>query len=65
METVQTVLENEAILLISAFASIVLLAMWLEYVIRRWSYVPRKKQRRSFGYNPQDARTVSADRKGR
>ena len=52
METVQTVLENEAILLISAFASIVLLAMWLEYVIRRWSYVPRKRQRRSFGYNP-------------
>ena len=49
METVQTVLENEAILLISAFASIVLLAMWLEYVIRRWSYVPRKRQRRSFG----------------
>ena len=48
MNTFQTILENETILLISAFASIVLLAMWLEYVIRRWSYVPRKRQRSRF-----------------
>lgn len=43
------VLNSEAVLLYALIALIGLTAGWLDYVIRRWSWIPRKRQRRFFG----------------
>ena len=49
METVQQILENEAVLFYALIALIGLTALWFDYIIRRWSWIPRKRQRKNFG----------------
>ena len=46
---VADVLENEAIVLGLFGLATVGVALYLEYIFRRWSWLPRKHQRRSFG----------------
>ena len=46
---VQDVLENEAILLGIFGLAVVGFAIYFEYIIRRWSWIPRKRQRKNFG----------------
>ena len=45
---VQDVLENEAILLGLAGLAVVGFGIYWEYIIRRWSWTPRKKHNRRF-----------------
>ena len=45
---VHDVLQNEAILLGLFGLAVVGLAVYLEYIFRRWSWVPRKRQRKYF-----------------
>ena len=49
MNTVQNVLENEAVVFILYGAAVALLALYFGYLLRRWSWVPRKQQRQRFG----------------
>ena len=46
---VQDVLENEAILLGLFGLAVAGFAIYFEYIIRRWSWIPRKHQRKNFG----------------
>ena len=45
---VQDVLENEAILLGLFGLAVVGFAIYWEFIIRRWSWIPRKRQRKNF-----------------
>lgn len=60
---VDTALANEACLLALAAIAIVLLALWLDYAIRRWSWVPRDKARRNYAMYRHDA-PVPVDLRG-
>jgi O-antigen/teichoic acid export membrane protein len=45
---VKAATENEPIYFALAAMAIVLLGMWFLYIMRRWSWIPRKRQRRYF-----------------
>ena len=45
---IQDVLENEAILLGLFGLAVVGFAIYFEYIVRRWSWIPRKKHDRVF-----------------
>ena len=48
METVQQILENEAVLFYALIALIGLTALWFDYIIRRWSWIPRNRHNRQY-----------------
>ena len=52
---VDTVLGNELCLLALAVIAVILMALWLDYIIRRWSWVPRNKARRNYAMYRHDA----------
>ena len=52
MSAVDIVMENETILLVLAGIFLVLFGMWFGYILRRWSWLPRKRQRRCFNDAP-------------
>lgn len=71
---IREVMENEAVLFGLAVIAVILLFCYLGWVLRRWSWVPRKDARkhyaeygvhcateRSFGHSPQDAVAVLPD----
>lgn len=47
-EIIAGVMNSEAILLVCAILLVAATALYLEYIIRRWSWVPRKRQRKYF-----------------
>ena len=48
MYTVQQILENEACLFGLFGIAVILIGCWFWYIVREWSWMPRKKQRAKF-----------------
>ena len=48
MNTVQTILENEAIYFGLFGIAVILFIMYFRYLLNRWSWIPRKRQRVRF-----------------
>ena len=48
MNTVQNVLENETCLFGLFGIAVILIGCWFWYIVREWSWMPRKKQRTRF-----------------
>lgn len=46
---VQMIIEGENILLIGGLTAVAILGLWFGHILRRWSWVPRKRQRKAFG----------------
>ena len=42
-------MENEAIVFGLFGIAVIGLCLWFGYVLRRWSWIPRRQQRRGFG----------------
>lgn len=49
MNEVYEVLRSEAILLGLYFLTVILFGVYWAYIMRRWTWIPRRKQRRGFG----------------
>lgn len=49
MNTVNEVLRNEAITFGLFFLTVILIGGYWHYIVKRWSWIPRKTQRRGFG----------------
>lgn len=48
MNTVHEVMMHEAITFGLFFLSVILLGGWFLYILKRWSWIPRKTQRKGF-----------------
>ena len=48
-EIVAGVLNSEMVVMVCAVLLVAGVALYLEYIIRRWSWIPRREQRRVFG----------------
>lgn len=44
----QMIIEGENILLIGGLTAVAILGLWFGYILKRWSWVPRKRQRKAF-----------------
>ena len=51
-EVVKAVLRSQDEMLVLVAVGILLVGIWLGYVIRRWSWIPRKRQRAFFNDAP-------------
>jgi uncharacterized membrane protein YcjF (UPF0283 family) len=49
---IREVMQNEVCVFVALGVSILLVGFWLGYVIREWSWIPRKKQRAYFNDAP-------------
>lgn len=61
---VKLAMEHETEMFIVLGVTILLVGIWLGYVIRRWSWIPRKKQRAYFNDAPVPALLARDCRRG-